>query len=224
MGKIIVMVGAPGAGKGTQARLLSGYFGYPQISTGEILREMALADTPLGREIKTVQEAGQLVGDDVLAEVILVRTSKPDCDHGYILDGFPRTLKQAELLERLAERQTKDVFLVRVVVSSDALMKRLTGRWTCAECGEIYNIYSRQPQQEGICDLDGGRLSQRSDDNPEAVKARLRAYEESTAPLIEYYRTNGRLVEIDGERPISEVYEKLIAVIDPTRTASLQGN
>jgi adenylate kinase len=222
MGKIIVMVGAPGAGKGTQARLLSGYFDYPQISTGEILRDMALADTPLGREIKAVQEAGQLVSDDVLAEVILVRTSKPDCDHGYILDGFPRTLKQAELLERLAEHQRKDVFLVRVVVSSDALMSRLTGRWTCTKCGEIYNVYSHRPQQEGICDLDGAPLSQRSDDNPEAVKTRLKAYEESTAPLIEYYRSHGRLVEIDGERPINEVYDELIAVIDPSSTASMQ--
>ncbi|MEP7274284.1 MAG: adenylate kinase [Acidobacteriota bacterium] len=223
-GKIIVMVGAPGAGKGTQSRLLADHFGYPQISTGEILRRMSQADTALGREIKGVQAAGLLVSDDVLGDLILARTSEPDCKGGYILDGFPRTLHQAEMLETLAERQGKGVVLVRVVVSHDALMKRLTGRRTCPVCGEIYNIYSRPPKQEGVCDVDGATLTQRSDDNPEAVSTRLTAYEESTKPLIDYYKNSGRLVQIDGERPVSEVYEKLISVIEGSESRVVPGN
>lgn len=213
MSKIIAIMGAPGAGKGTQARLLAEHLGYPQISTGDILREMAQADTPLGREIKSLQASGNLVSDDILAEVITARTSRPDCADGYILDGFPRTLNQAELLDHLAKEQGKQVMLLRVVVARKSLIKRLTGRRTCTKCGEIYNIYSRSPRVEGRCDLDGMPLSQRSDDNPEAVEMRLIAYEQSTAPLIDYYRSDGRLVEIDGERPIDEVFRKLTAIV-----------
>jgi adenylate kinase len=214
MQKIIVMMGAPGAGKGTQARLLAERLGYPQISTGDILREMAAAETPLGREIRARQAAGRLVSDDVLAEVILTRTSRPDCANGYILDGFPRTLNQARMLEQLAARQSKDVILARVVVSEDSLMKRLTGRRICSQCGEIYNIYLRPPQHEGFCDLDGAPLLQRSDDNAESVQTRLRAYEESTAPLIDYYRNSGRLLEIDGERPVEEVFRAVMDEVE----------
>ncbi len=224
MGKIIVMVGAPGAGKGTQSRLLAEHFGYPQISTGGILRDMALADTPLGREIRGLQASGLLVSDDVLGELILVRTSQPDCEHGYILDGFPRTLKQAQLLESLARQEDKEVVLVRVVVSHEALLQRLAGRRTCTQCGEIYNVYSRPPEQADKCDLDGAPLAQRTDDNPEAVNTRLTAYEESTAPLIDYYSNSGRLVQIDGERPVDEVYDRLISVIDSSESRGVRRN
>jgi adenylate kinase len=213
MQKIIVMMGAPGAGKGTQARRLAERLGYPQISTGDILREMAAAETPLGREIRARQAAGRLVSDDVLAEVILTRTSRPDCASGYILDGFPRTLNQARMLERLSGQQGKDVILLRVVVSEDSLMKRLTGRRTCSQCGEIYNVYLRPPQHEGFCDLDGAPLEQRSDDNAESVTTRLRAYEESTAPLIDFYRSSGRLFEINGELPVDEVFRSVMNVV-----------
>ncbi|MCG3160380.1 MAG: adenylate kinase [Acidobacteria bacterium] len=214
MSKIIVMIGAPGAGKGTQSRLLSEKYGYPQISTGDILREMAQADTSLGRKIKETMAAGQLVSDEILAQVILERTSQPDCENGYILDGYPRTLNQAHLLEDLALKQRKQVHLARVVVSEDALFKRLTGRRTCAKCGEIYNIYFRSPKVEGVCDLDGAPLAQRSDDNPESVSRRFEEYRRSTAPLIDYYRQSGRLIELDGELPVMEVFEKLCAVIE----------
>ena len=213
MQKIIVMLGAPGAGKGTQSRRLSERFGYPQISTGDILREMAKAPTALGQEIKTVQSAGQLVSDDVLAKVIRTRTAQPDSSNGYILDGFPRTLDQAKLLDQLASEQDKDIILVRVVTSHDALMKRLTGRRTCATCGEIYNIYSRPPKVDLICDRDGGPALQRDDDNAESVEARLKAYEESTAPLIDHYRKSGRMIEIDGERPVDKVFETILSVV-----------
>jgi len=214
MSKIIVIIGAPGAGKGTQSRLLSEKYGYPQISTGDILREMALADTPLGRRIKETIAKGELVSDEILAEVILTRTSQPDCKDGYILDGYPRTLNQAHLLEELSLKQGKQVHLARIVVSEEALFKRLTGRRACPRCGEIYNIYFRPPKVEGICDFDGAPLTQRSDDTPEAVSRRFEEYRRSTAPLIDYYQQSGRLIELNGERPVSEVFDQLCAVID----------
>lgn len=214
MSKIIVIIGAPGAGKGTQSRLLSEKYGYPQISTGDILREMARADTPLGRKIKETMAAGRLVGDEILAEVIRTRTSQPDCNDGYILDGYPRTLDQARLLEELASKQGKQIRFARIVVSEEVLSKRLTGRRQCPNCGEIYNIYFRPPKVDCVCDLDGAPLTQRSDDRPEAVGRRLEEYKRSTAPLIDYYRQSGRLIKINGELPVNEVFEKLLAAID----------
>ena len=218
MSKIVVMMGAPGAGKGTQARLLAEKFGYPQISTGDILRQMAKEETPLGREIRETQAAGRLVSDEVLAEVILARTSQPDCRDGYVLDGFPRTLDQVRLLEDLAKRQRKEICVIKVVVPRASLMQRLTGRRTCTHCGEIYNIFLRPPQREGFCDLDGAPLAHRSDDKSETVSTRLEAYERSTAPLIDYYRQSGRLVEIDGERPVEDVFGELYATLNATCT------
>ncbi|MBS1786319.1 MAG: adenylate kinase [Acidobacteria bacterium] len=214
MPRVIVIIGPPGAGKGTQARLLSEKYGYPQISTGDILREMAQADTALGQEIKSTLASGKLVSDEILAEVIQARTSRPDCKDGYILDGFPRTINQARQLEELANQQQKEVLLVRVKVHEDVLFKRLTGRRTCQKCGEIYNIYFRPPQIEGICDLDGSTLKQRSDDNPDAVTRRFEEYRSSTRPLIEYYRNSGRLIETSGEGQVEEIFEKLCALIE----------
>src|SRR5215475_713164 len=201
MSKIIVIIGAPGAGKGTQSRLLSEKYGYPKISTGDILREMALADTPLGRRIKETMAKGELVSDEILAEVILTRTSQPDCKDGYILDGYPRTLNQAHLLEELSLKQGKQVYLARIVVSEEALFKRLTGRRACPMCGEIYNIYFRPPKVDEVCDMDGSPLVQRTDDHPESVNKRFEEYKQSTAPLIDYYRQGGRLIELNGELP-----------------------
>src|SRR5215831_9118797 len=175
---------------------------------------MALADTPLGRSIKETIGKGQLVSDEILAEVIRTRTSQPDCSDGYILDGYPRTLNQAHLLEELASKQGKQVHLARIIVSEEALFKRLTGRRTCSRCGEIYNIYFRPPKVEGVCDLDGAPLTQRSDDTPEAVSRRFEEYRRSTAPLIDYYQRSGWLIELNGERPVCEVFDQLCAVID----------
>lgn len=213
MSKIIVIIGAPGAGKGTQSRLLSEKCSYPQISTGDILREMARADTLLGQKIKETMAAGQLVSDEILAEVIRARTSQPDCGNGYILDGYPRTLDQARLLEELASKQSKQIHLARIVVSEEALFKRLTGRRQCPTCGEIYNVYLRPPKVDEVCDLDGVSLTRRSDDNPESVGKRFEEYRRSTAPLIDYYRQSGRLIELNGELPVNEVFEKLWAAI-----------
>lgn len=214
MSRVIVIIGPPGAGKGTQARLLSDKYGYPQISTGDILREMAQADTELGLAIKATLASGKLVSDEILAEVIRTRTARADCDNGYILDGFPRTINQAHLLEELAELQKKEVFLVRAKVHQDVLFKRLTGRSTCPKCGEIYNVYFRPSKVEGVCDLDGTELKYRSDDNPESVLKRFDEYKTATAPLIEYYRESGRLIEIDGEGQVEEIFEKLRSVIE----------
>jgi adenylate kinase len=214
MSKIIVIIGAPGAGKGTQSRLLSEKYGYPQISTGDILREMARADTPLGRKIKETMASGQLVSDEILAEVIQTRTSQPDCSNGYILDGYPRTLDQARLLEELASKQGMQIRLARIIVSEEVLFKRLTGRRACPVCGELYNIYFRPPKVDDVCNLDGASLTRRTDDQPEAVGRRFEEYKRSTAPLIDYYRQSGRLIELDGELAVNEVFEKLWGAID----------
>jgi adenylate kinase len=214
MSKIIVIIGAPGAGKGTQSRLLSEKYGYPQISTGDILREMARDATTLGQKIKETMAAGRLVSDEILAEVIRARTSQSDCANGYILDGYPRTLNQANQLEELASKQGKQIRLARIVVSEDVLFKRMTGRRACPICGEIYNIYFRPPKVDEICDLDGAALTQRIDDNPESVSKRFEEYKQSTAPLIDYYRQSGRLIEINGELPVTEVFNKLLAAVE----------
>lgn len=213
MSKIIVIIGAPGAGKGTQSRVLSEKYGYPQISTGDILREIARADTSLGRKVKETMAAGRLVSDEILAEVIRARTSQPDCNNGYILDGYPRTLDQARLLEELASKQGKQIRLAHIVVSEESLVERLTGRRACPSCGEIYNIHFRPPKVAGVCDLDGAPLMQRSDDHPEPVSRRFEEYRRSTAPLIDYYHQSGRLIDINGELPAPEVFEKLLATI-----------
>jgi adenylate kinase len=214
MSKIIVMMGAPGAGKGTQARLLSEKHGYPQISTGDLLREMSQADTPLARSLKETIASGALVSDEVLADLIIWRTSAEDCINGYILDGFPRTLIQAKLLDDLAKRQGKEIRVFMVAAAMDCLLKRLSGRRTCTLCGEIYNIFFRPPKREGICDFDQAPLQQRSDDFEESVRRRLAAYQESTLPLIDYYRGGGRLIEIDGQRSVAEVFAQISEAID----------
>jgi adenylate kinase len=212
--KIVVIIGPPGAGKGTQARLLSEHYHIPQISTGDILREMARLETKLGLQLRAIMAAGQLVSDEVLASVIQSRTMQPDCNTGYILDGYPRTPSQARTLEKLARGQGKEVRLVSIEISRDALLKRLTGRNTCSKCGEIYNIYFRPPKQDGICDVCGSALTHRADDNAETVGTRLTAYEQMTAPLIEYFRESGRLVSVNGEREVQEVFAEISTALE----------
>lgn len=214
MEKIVVMIGPPGVGKGTQARLLAEHYHIPQISTGDILREMARIETKLGLQIKTMMAAGQLVDDEILASVIQMRTTQPDCYDGYILDGYPRTPSQARTLEKMARGQNKEVRLVSLTVSHEALLKRLTGRRTCSKCGEIYNLYFRPSQQEDICDLCGGMLMQRLDDNEETVSTRLTAYEQLTAPLIQYFGETGRLLSVSGDRAVNEVFAEIGAALE----------
>ena len=208
MAKIIVLMGAPGAGKGTQARLLQERLNLPQISTGDIFRALKTAHTPLAQEVREIMERGQLVPDDLTIRVVKERTSQEDARHGYILDGFPRTPEQAASLEKLAAEQGNSIIPILIDVPPDYLEKRMTGRRNCPVCGEIYNIYFKPPRYDNVCDLHPeARLVHRADDNVETVKARLATYEEKTQPLIEYYRTAGLLRTVDGTRDPEAIHE-----------------
>ncbi len=214
MNKIIVLIGAPGAGKGTQARLLQERRGIPQISTGDMFREMKTLDTPLAREVQEIMASGKLISDDITFKIVQDRTSRDDCKNGYILDGYPRTAVQAEQLEALAAEQTKVIQAIEVDVPREELMRRLTGRRSCPSCGEIYNVYSKPPKVEGRCDLHpDAELVHRADDNEESVSTRLATYDEQTAPLIEYYEKSGRLNKIDGRGELEEIYAALDKLI-----------
>ena len=214
MDKIIVLIGAPGAGKGTQARLLQERRGIPQISTGDMFREMKSADTPLAREVQAIMASGKLISDDLTYQIVRDRTSKPDTQGTYVLDGYPRTAVQAEQLEELSKEQGKEIQAIEVYVPQDELMKRLTGRRSCPICGEIYNIYSKPPKTEGYCDLHPDTpLQHRADDSEEKVRVRLETYDELTKPLLDYYERSGRLKKVDGTGEIENIYgevEKLI--------------
>lgn len=214
MGKIIVLIGAPGAGKGTQARLLMERRGILQISTGDMFREMKTLDTPLAREVQAIMAAGTLVPDDVTYRMVQDRTSRPDCANGYILDGYPRTAVQAEQLEALAKTQGNEIQAVEVDVPRDELMKRLTGRRSCPVCGEIYNIYFKPPKTDGVCDEHSdAKLVHRADDNEESVATRLATYDEQTKPLIEYYEKSGRLQKVNGTGDVEEIFEAIEKLI-----------
>lgn len=214
MNKIIVLIGAPGAGKGSQARLLQERRGIPQISTGDMFREMKTLDTPLAREVQEIMASGKLISDDVTFKIVQERTSRDDCTNGYILDGYPRTAVQAEQLENLAAEQTKVIQAIEVDVPREELMRRLTGRRSCPVCGEIYNIYSKPPKVENRCDLHpDAELTHRADDNEESVSTRLATYDELTKPLIEYFEKSGRLNKVDGLGELDEIYAALDKLI-----------
>lgn len=221
MSKIIVLIGAPGAGKGTQARLLQERLGVPQISTGDMFREMKDADTPLAKEVREILASGKLVPDEVTFEMVKERTARDDCKGTYILDGFPRTPVQAEMLEQLSEEQGKPISAILVDVSFDDLEKRLTGRRSCPVCGEIYNIHFKAPKQEGRCDLHPeAELLHRADDTSEKVTVRLETYEENTKPLLEYYEKSGRLQKVDGKRLPEEIYKELESLLAVNNVAA----
>jgi adenylate kinase len=210
MEKIIVLIGAPGAGKGTQARLLQERKGIPQISTGDIFREMKTADTPLAREVQEVMASGRLISDDVTYRIVRERTLRPDTERSYILDGYPRTAVQAEQLEELAREQGKEILAIEVDVPMDQLMRRLTGRRNCPVCGEIYNIYSKPPKADDRCDFHPeAMLIHRADDYEDSVRTRLETYEANTAPLIEYYEKTGRLKKVNGLGEVEDIYREL---------------
>ena len=207
MSKIIVLIGPPGSGKGTQARLLQERRGLPQISTGDMFRSILKTETPLAEELRPILSAGTLVPDALTARVVRERTAQLDCRDGYVLDGYPRTTVQAEMLEGLASEQGHALLAVLVDVPSDILERRMTGRRSCPVCGEIYNVYSKPPKVEGVCDLHPeARLYQRADDYPETVKTRLKTYESQTQPLLEYYERGGRLRRVDGARDVEAIY------------------
>jgi adenylate kinase len=213
----IVLMGAPGAGKGTQAKFIAGHYGIPHISTGDILRDNVARNTELGKKAKAVMERGELVSDELVNGMVAERIKQPDCDRGFILDGFPRTVAQAEWLDReLAARagNRKPPVVVDIEVSYNQLLQRLTGRRTCPVDGKIYNIHFQPPKEEGVCDVCGTQLFQRVDDTEEVISERLKSYERQTLPLEDYYRRQGRLRRVNGEFPVAQVMAEIFRAIE----------
>jgi adenylate kinase len=211
----IVFLGPPGAGKGTQAKILIERYGIPQVSTGDMLREHRAKGTELGKKAQEYMDKGQLVPDEIILGMVKERLSQPDCQKGFILDGFPRTVAQAEALDKLLSEMGKKLdFALALIVPDDLLVERLTGRRTCKNCGMMYHIKYKPPKVEGKCDVCGGELYQRPDDNEETVRNRLKVYHEQTAPLIEYYKNKGILREIDGSKSIEEITQQLISILE----------
>ena len=204
---IAILLGPPGAGKGTQAKRLEREHGLKQLSTGDMLREAVDKGTRVGKLAGAAMEAGDLVSDDIVVQIIAERITEPDCANGFLLDGFPRTVAQAEALDAMLEDIGRKLdAVVEIAVPEDILMKRITGRFSCAECGAVYNEYFNPPKEPGKCDICGGtRFVRRKDDNPETVKQRLAAYRAQTEPVLPYYEKKGLLKRVDGTQPIEKV-------------------
>ncbi len=210
----LVLLGAPGAGKGTQASLISKKIGLPHISSGDIFRENIKNQTELGKLASEYMNKGELVPDDITIAMIGERLSRPDCAQGAVLDGFPRTPPQAEALDNLLAESDEEVGVVPYIkVDDEVLIERLTGRWTCREQGHIFHESFNPPKQAGLCDIDGSELYQREDDKVETVTNRIRIYMKQTAPLIAYYEESGKLIEIEGDQPIVKVTEDIMAIL-----------
>lgn len=211
----LILLGPPGAGKGTQAQRLVDRRGLVQLSTGDMLRAAVKAGTPLGRKVQPIMERGELVSDDLVVGIVAERISQSDCAKGFILDGFPRTTAQAEALDRLlAECRARLDKVVEMKVNDAALVERISGRFTCAKCGAGYHDRFKRPRVEGRCDVCGGsEFNRRADDNAETVKTRLKAYHRDTAPLLDYYRRQGVLAQVDGMAAIDEVARQIDEVL-----------
>ena len=210
----IVMLGAPGAGKGTQASLISKKIGLPHISSGDIFRENIKNQTELGKLASEYMNKGELVPDDITIAMIGERLSRPDCAQGAVLDGFPRTPPQAEALDNLLAESDEKVGVVPYIkIDDEMLIERLTGRWTCREEGHIFHESFNPPKQAGFCDIDGSELYQREDDKVETVTNRIRIYMKQTASLIAYYEEAGKLTEIKGDQSIEKVTEDIMAIL-----------
>jgi adenylate kinase len=218
----ILLMGAPGGGKGTQAKELIKVWSIPQISTGDLLRANVAEGTKVGKVAKEIMGRGELVPDSLVDEMVAVRLLEPDTARGYILDGFPRTLGQAQWLDAriAAQIESLPVVAVNIQVNYNQLLRRITGRRNCPVCQTIYNVYMHPPKQDGICDIEGAELVQRADDTEEVFKERMRAYEALTAPVVEHYRAQGRFAEVDGDRPIAVIASGIVAAVERLRHAA----
>lgn len=211
----IVMLGAPGAGKGTQAKKIAESFKIPHISTGDIFRENVKNNTELGQKAKSYMDKGELVPDELVLDLIMDRFQKDDCANGYVLDGFPRTIPQAEALDAaLANINDKLDCAIDVEVQDELIVNRMSGRRQCSSCGATFNIDSNPPKVEGVCDLDGGALVLRADDEPDTVRNRLNVYHDQTEPLLKYYGESGILYTVDGTKDVSDVFKDIEGILE----------
>jgi len=206
----LVIFGPPSAGKGTQAQKLAKRYGIPQVATGDLLREHVAKKTPIGLKVKEYLDSGRLGPDDLIVQMIAERVSKPDCRDGYLLDGFPRTIGQAQELEKMTEVD----LVLNIVVDLEVLVERAVGRRICPKCAAVYHVKFNTPKAEGVCDKCGSALIQRDDDKEATVRNRLRVYQEQTAPLVEHFKMKGVLVDIDGSGGIDAVHAQMVEAID----------
>ncbi len=222
----VIMLGAPGAGKGTQAKIISAKYGIPQISTGDLLRENVRVGTELGLKARAFMDRGELVPDELIYAMLRARLESADCNRGFIFDGFPRNQSQAEWLDGLLKddyfRQICRVppIVISIAVDYNRLLQRLTGRRSCPSCGRIYNIHTQPPKTPGVCDVDGAKLIMRRDDTEEVISERLKEYERMTLPLKQYYAQHGRLVEVDGNQEPEQVTATVLAALEQRPVAS----
>lgn len=208
------MLGAPGAGKGTQASRVAEKYGVPHISTGDIFRKNIKEQTELGMQAKAYMDQGALVPDELVVKIVADRLTWEDCKKGYVLDGFPRTIPQAESLDEILEKLGQKVdFAINVEVADEVIIHRMGGRRACLTCGATYHTEYLRPQVEDICDHDGAALVLRDDDKPETVKKRLNVYHEQTQPLMDYYQAQGKLKEVDGTKTVAAVFEDIVAIV-----------
>ena len=209
--RAVIFLGPPGAGKGTQAKVLAKYFGAPHLSTGDMLREHVEHGTSLGLQAQPIMARGELVPDSLVLKMVAERIERPDCTHGFVFDGFPRTVAQAQYLgQLLVAHGARRPIVIHLVIDLPLLMKRLTGRRLCKVGGEIYNIYDNPPKVAGKCDNDGGELIQRPDDSEEVISPRLKAYEKQTSPLVAYYKRLGLLHSVDAAKSVEEVKQQVL--------------
>jgi len=228
----VILLGSPGAGKGTQAKKIVEHYGIPQISTGDILREHVQRGTPLGVLAKDVMARGELVPDDLIYDMVAQRLRQADCERGFILDGFPRNPAQAGWLDAFLENEFFEnaqrgnclPIVIRINVDYNQLLRRLTGRRSCPVCGRIYNVFSQPPRVADKCDVDGSALVTRNDDREDVIRERLAAYELQTKPVAEYYARKGRLVSVNGDLPVNEVTAQIFRVIESQRAAAADRN
>ncbi len=213
IGRAIVFLGPPGAGKGTQAKVMAERLGIPHLSTGDMFRDHVARGTDLGRQARTIMEGGGLVPDELVTAMVASRLEADDCKTGFILDGFPRTVGQAKALDDMLRSRWEGPVVINLAVEYNKLIQRLTGRRSCPQCGTIYNVVLKRPSREGVCDADGAALIQRKDDNEAVVRERMAAYDALTRPLLEFYGGRPSFVEVDGDRPPEEITASLCQLL-----------